>query len=304
MNKVVALLAFTALVAGCKSLGGSSGNPIADAHPVFRCAAYFDQPSLSEQQLNDIRALSRRDNGCKLILGRMYEAGRGVPRDIPQAKTVYQSLAEVEPRAYNRLGAMAEQGIGGPVDLVAARDFYQRAVSKPGNTDIEFKLAEFMENGKGGPEDLQGALKYYLSSAGALDAAWSGVQRLRAQGVPMTTAQQKRYNEIFGSSVYYRLRKKIEYLEETLKKERMTSPDSQPVSVKLEGIPGVPVPTLSLVQSSGNSAVDQKVLQGFADYRFPGEPIIAPDQKTYWLISTVRTDGKTELQRLKDLMTK
>jgi len=301
MHKVVALLAVSALVAGCKTIGGSTGNSFADAYPIFRCAAYFDVPSLNKRQFNELRALSRRDNGCKMILGRMYEEGRGVPQDIPLAKTVYESLAEVEPRAYNRLGAMAEKGIGGPVDLVAARDFYQRAVIQPGNTEIEAKLARFMEDGIGGPQDLPGAMKYYLSSTGLAGSdSWKSVDRLRAKGVPMSDEQWVRYNNIFISTVKNQVKNKLEVIERSLSKEKMSTPDSKEVRVQLESTPGSTVPVISLLQSSGNSTIDQKVLQGFSDYRFPGEPILPPGQKTYTVIPVIRTDGKTAMERFRD----
>jgi len=217
------------------------------------------------------------------------------------AKTVYESLAEVEPRAYNRLGAMAEKGIGGPVDLVAARDFYQRAVIQPGNTEIEAKLARFMEDGIGGPQDLPGAMKYYLSSTGLAGSdSWKSVDRLRAKGVPMSDEQWVRYNNIFISTVKNQVKNKLEVIERSLSKEKMSTPDSKEVRVQLESTPGSTVPVISLLQSSGNSTIDQKVLQGFSDYRFPGEPILPPGQKTYTVIPVIRTDGKTAMERFRD----
>lgn len=304
MNKVVTLLALTALISGCKTLGEpqlqSSKNQLPDA----RCVSIYKQPSISAREVEEIRYLSTQYVNCAVVLGLMYEHGHGVAQDFPKARGLYESMVGRDPSVYSRLGAMAENGVGGPVDLVAARDFYQRSVVNPGHADAEFKVAEFLEFGKGGPQDLQGALKYYLSSANGVDGALSGLQRLRSRGVTMTTAQQARYNEIFESDVRYRLRNRALAIEETLKKERMTARDSQPVTVQLEGIPGVPVPTISLVQSSGNSAVDQKVLQGYADYRFPAEPILPPEQKTYWIRSTVMTDGKTDLQRMAELISK
>ncbi len=301
MRKVVALLAVSTLVAACKPFGGPTGNPIADAYPIFRCAAYLDTPSLNQWQLAEIRSLSRRDNGCKLILGRMYEEGRGVPQDIPQAKTIYESLAKEDPRAYNRLGAIAEKGLGGPVDLVAARDFYQRAVSRPDNTYIEAKLARFMEDGTGGPQDLPGAMKYYLSSAEEVGSdSWQGVERLRAKGVPMTTGQQQRYNDVFIRTVKHQVQRKIEIIGKSLAAEKLSTPDNKAVHVQLEGSPGSVVPAISLQQSSGNDVIDQKVLQGFSDYRFPGEPIMPEGQKTYKIIPVVVTDGKTRMERFWD----
>lgn len=306
MNKVVTLLALTTFISGCKGLGEPQlqSRPAKNQLPDARCVSFYKQQSISARQVDEIRYLSTQYVNCAVVLGLMYEHGHGVPQDFAKARAVYESMVDREPGVYSRLGAMAENGVGGPVDLVAARDFYQRSVINPGHADAEFKVAEFLEFGKGGPQDLQGALKYYLSSGNGVDDALSALQRLRARGVTMTTAQQARYNEIFESDVRYRLRNKAQAMEETLKKERMTARDSQPVTVQLEGIPGMPVPTITLVQSSGNSTVDQKVLQGYADYRFPAEPILPPEQKTYWIRSTVMTDGKTDLQRMAELISK
>ncbi|MBV4476974.1 tetratricopeptide repeat protein [Pseudomonas botevensis] len=299
MNKVVAVLSLTALIAGCKPFGGP--NPIAVEYPIFHCFPYLERTSLSELELDDLRYYARRDNGCKMVLGKIYEFGRAVPQDIPRAKDIYLSVAEDDPQAYGRLGVMAEEGIGGPVDLVAARDFYQRAVAKPGNTDIELKLAQYMEEGKGGPQDLQGALTHYFnaSTAGG-ETSWKGLERLRDKGVVMTIEQQQRYNNVFVSRVKVGLRLKMKGIEKAFEKVITPATAGKTIQVQLEYSPGSLVPAISLRESSGNKDFDQQALQGFSDYRFPGVPILPPEQKTYQAIAMVRTDGKTPMQRFRD----
>ena len=300
MNKAVALLALTALIAGCQPIIPFN-NPAAQ-YPIFRCVAYFDQESISRQQVDYISDLSKRgEKGCTMILGKMYERGHGVSQDIPQAKALYQSVADVDPAAYAQLGRMAEKGIGGPPNMVEARQFYQRAVTKPGNTNVEAKLAEFMEYGKGGPQDFPGALTHYLNTAGLVgSASWQGMERMRAKGLTLTIEQQQSYNNIFTNSVEYGVRKKIKAIKKTLAKENMSVPASKTVQVQLEYTPGSLVPGISLLESSGDSAIDQKVMQGFGDYRFPADPIMPPGQKTFKAIASVRPDAEDALPSKKE----
>jgi len=297
MNKVVALLALSALIAGCKSLNHLQ---VADQEfPSFRCANYFKQASMSEQQVAEIRYLSTQNANCKVILGQMYEQGRGVPQDVGKAKDIYESVARRAPNVYSRLGDMAAAGVGGPVDLVAARDFYQRSIAEPGNTEMELKVADFLENGRGGPQDLQGALKLYFNAS-----AWDNLQRLRAKGVVMTTEQQQQYNKIYVRQVQSGVREKMREVEERLAQEKLATPERKPVLLELIYAPGSFVPVISLQQSCGSSVIDQKVLQGFSDYRFPGDPILPPEQKNHATIASVRTDGLTERERLRALSRK
>ncbi len=80
-----------------------------------------------------------------------------------------------------------------------------------------------------------------------------------------------------------------------------TSPTDpgQPVKVQLQYAPGSLVPAISIRASCGNRDIDQQVMQGFADYRFPGDPIMPPGQKTYEAIAVVRTDGMSERERIR-----
>jgi hypothetical protein len=297
MNKVVAVLALSALVAGCKSHHRS--NFADDEFPSFRCAAYFKQASISQQQFDDIRYLSTQNANCKVILGEMYEQGHGVPKNIEKAKDIYESVARRAPNVYSRLGDMAATGVGGPVDLVAARDFYERSIAEPGNTAMELKVAEFLENGKGGPQDLQGALKLYFKAD-----SWDNLQRLRSKGVVMTIEQQQQYNKVYLNRMQYGVREKIEGIEKALAQEKLSTPERKSVQLELTYTPGSLVPVIALRQSCGNSSIDQKVMQGFSDYRYPGEPILSPEQKNHTTVASVRTDGLTDRERLRALSKK
>lgn len=236
MNKVVAVLALTALVAGCKS--SSSYTQTADLSNL-RCFAYWDDKSISSLEVSYIRDLSKSGNlPCTIMLGDLYEKGRGVPQDISKAKALYQSVADKDPGAYGQLGRMAEEGIGGPVNDFDARQYYQRAVSKPEQRRSEAKLAKYMEEGRGGPQDLQGALTHYFNATQYLgDASWQGIERLRGKGLALTIEQQQRYNKIFVGSVQSGLRKRVEVIEKSLENNVNSTSASKSVQVQLEYTP-------------------------------------------------------------------
>jgi hypothetical protein len=296
MYKAVAVLAFAAFICGCHSIGSS--NPLGDMYPILRCVSLYDKDDITSDQVDTIRYLAKQENCCTMILGKLYERGHGVPQDYQQAKAIYQAAASVNPAAYSRLGTMAAEGIGGPVDLVAARDFYLRATAHPGNTEIELKVAAYLENGIGGAQDLPGALEHYFNAGKAGGSeSWKGVERLRAKGVAMTIEQQQRYNNLFVAMVRSDLETYIETAEKTLEKVTTATQPGKPVQVQLAYIPGTLVPVISLYASCGDNAIDQKVMQGFKDYRFPGDPIVPAGQKNYQAIASVRTDGMTPMER-------
>lgn len=287
----LSLLGFALILSGCQSIGSSTqDDPLAS----FRCFHFRDQSPITREQFEYIR--ERSENGdllCRIVLGDLYERGHGVPQDVPKAKALYQSVADVEVSANYQLGRMEEEGIGGPPNYVKARQFYQRAATKPGNTRSEKQLAGLMEDGKGGPQDLEGALALYFNAIKySGDDAWKGVQRLRAKGLALNAEQEKRYNEIWVSSVRGRLSKKITDAQIKMSKELKPAPAIKPVKLQLEYVPGSVVPQISLLESSGDSAFDQAVLQAMSNYRFPDEPILPEGQKTWKVIASVNLGSK------------
>ncbi len=118
-----------------------------------------DQNPITQEQVEYIQARSENgDTLCKGMLGSLYERGHGVPQDIPKAKALYQSLAEVNALAYYQLGRMEEEGIGEPTNYVKARQFYQLAAAEPGNENNATRLAELWKKEKVTLQDLEGAL--------------------------------------------------------------------------------------------------------------------------------------------------
>jgi uncharacterized protein len=283
---LLSLLGFALILSGCQSIGSGTQD---DRFANFRCVYYGDQDPITWEQIEYIR--KRSENGdllCKIVLGDLYEHGHGVPQDIPKAKTLYQSVADVEVSANYQLGRMEEEGIGGPSNYVKARQFYQRAAAKSESTRSKIQLAGLMEDGKGGPQDLEGALALYFNAIKYIgDDAWKGVQRLRAKGLALNAEQEKRYNEIWASSVRDRLGRKITDAQIKLSKEFKPAPAIKPVKLQLEYAPGSVIPLISPLESSGDSAIDQAVLQAMSNYRFPDEPILHEGEKTWKVIAIV-----------------
>ena len=270
MRKIALLLIFTALVAGCTNTGpGSPSDPFAS----MRCSKSLDQTPVPSEQIEYIREQS--DDGdlfCKNVLALMYESGTGVPQDIPKAKALFQSIADVDEAGYHNLGRMAEEGIGETPDYVKARALYQRSISV---SDSKLKLAKFMEEGIGGPQNLNGAMALYLQVSS------EGVQRLRAKGVALTPEQINDFNARWLKGVTSRIQMKIGLVKNSLPLEVTRGPALKPVWFVLKYTKGSLVPDIELLESSGDNAVDQLVLKGMSSYRFRYEPIM-PEGKTVW----------------------
>ncbi|WLG92894.1 sel1 repeat family protein [Pseudomonas cucumis] len=288
MNKAVFLLVLTALIAGCQA---TPPTPQDDFQTGLRCRLLLAKKPITAEQVEDIRESSENGNLlCKLVLGFLYETGQGVPQDVHKAKTFYQSVAVGKAAGYEQLARMAEEGIGQAPNLVEARQFYQLAVTRPGNLDSEAKLAQFMEDGRGGPQDLKGALAHYLSAARYVDdAPWQGVQRLRDKGLVLSAEQVKHYNGIWVDSLDKSLTRKALDVEQALAKQIKSGAAGKPVTLQLIGNPGSVVPQISVLESSGDSAIDQAVLKAMSDYRFFDEPILPVGQKTWQ--ATVSVDA-------------
>lgn len=292
MMKAVVLLMLTALVVGCQSIGAR--NDQEERVTTLRCWYFRDQHPLTEENIEYIREGSENGNlSCKLILGNMYERGLGMPKDVAKAKAIYQSIADVHEAAYSQLGRMAEEGVGEPVDYVKARHLYERATSEQGNKLGAVQLAKLMEDGKGGPQDLNGALALYLSSMELYeDAAWKGIQRLRARGPALSAEQEKRYNEIWGHGVRSVLTDKIQDTQRQLSKEIKPGPTIKPGKIQLEFSLGSDMPEVSLLESSGDPAIDQAMLKAVSAYRISDEPILPKSQKTWTVVSDFSLDLK------------
>lgn len=79
-----------------------------------------------------LKALAESGDGqAQLLLGHLYEHGRGVSRNAEQAARWYREAARQGlPEAQYQLGLLHELGSGVPKDLGEAESWYQRAIDQ------------------------------------------------------------------------------------------------------------------------------------------------------------------------------
>ena len=89
------------------------------------------------------------DVAAQLHLGRLYEQGRGTPRDMAKAATWYAAAVERhDPTAHYRLGRLYEEGKGVRIDFRLAASLYEKAAAA-GIADAQFALGQMHFRGRG-----------------------------------------------------------------------------------------------------------------------------------------------------------
>lgn len=293
MKKIIALLILTTVIAGCQS--STPGGMDTESLTALRCWHFRDQNPINKEHVTYIREQSKRGNlACKTILGHMYERGLGMPMDIAKAKAIYQTLADADESAYLELGRLAEEGIGEPVDYVKARALYERAAQK-GNSVAAIKLAILMEQGKGGPQNLDDALTLYTDSVKLYgDEAWRGIQRLRQQGLVLSIEQKNKCNKIWSRAFSSMFNRAMSNVREQLTKETGPKNHLESATIKLRFSVESDTPEISITKSSGDTIIDQKVLNSISNYRYHGGPMLPDEQKTWTASLTFPLEGKSE----------
>ncbi|CAM3763366.1 hypothetical protein SAMN05216575_101529 [Ectopseudomonas alcaliphila] len=283
MKKTIALLVLTTAITGCQS--SKPGSMDEESLTALRCWHFRDQNPITKEHVAYVRKQSKRGNlACKTILGHMYERGLGMPVDIPKAKAIYQALADADESAYLELGRLAEEGIGEPVDYVKAREFYERAAKK-GNNTAATKLAVLMEQGKGGPRDLDGALIIYIASPHPYKAdILNSIQRLRTQGLKLNTEEKEKYNGSWVKNFSSTLSSHIRYAQAKLSRDIKTGSSLNRATLQLKFTANSDTPEISIIESSGDAAIDQRILDSMSGYRLRSHPILPESQKT-WTIN-------------------
>lgn len=92
------------------------------------------------------------------MLGRLYETGRGVNKNLKQAISLYQAAKQSE-NAKLRLAIMYEEGIGCEKDIVKAIKLYNE-LQKLGNDFAMYKIGRFYLQGKGLKKDINNGYKW------------------------------------------------------------------------------------------------------------------------------------------------
>lgn len=110
-------------------------------------------------------AAKNGDTYSQVLLGEMYETGRGVRRDYQEAAKWYKSAADSSrAEAMVALGEMYRTGRGVPVDYSQAKIYFDRAVEFYNYWGYR-GLGKLYANGQGVPRDEAKAAAYYLEGA-------------------------------------------------------------------------------------------------------------------------------------------
>jgi len=144
------------------------------------------------------KAADKGSTSAMVELGVMYGTGSGLPKDLEQARKLFERAAEAgNPRgvtnlaevggstspdqtkaramlakaadensaeAQYQLGLMTADGVGGPKDDVAARALFEKAAAQ-GHAGALERMGEFARTGRGGPQDASAAKAYYEKAA-------------------------------------------------------------------------------------------------------------------------------------------
>jgi len=137
--------------------------------------------------LKELRPLAEHGNAeAQYRLGRMYEFGRGVPKDMAQALTwLRKSAAAGNANAQQELGVMYYNGDGVPHDETQAVAWFQKAATQ-GDATAQYNLALMHAKGAGVPADLPLAISWFRKAAeqGYVDAQFKlGVAYENGEGV-------------------------------------------------------------------------------------------------------------------------
>ena len=113
------------------------------------------------------------DAEAQYRLGRMYEFGRGIAADMPQAMIwLRKSAAQENASAQTELGAIYASGFGGvPQDDAQAVAWFQKAANQ-GNPTAQYNLGLMYAKGGGVKRDFAQAVAWYRKAAdqGQVDA--------------------------------------------------------------------------------------------------------------------------------------
>jgi TPR repeat protein len=103
-------------------------------------------------------------------LGRMYQRGKGVPKDFARAVEWYRKAAERgDAAAQGRLGFLYRVGAGVPRDLKLAQKWYRQAADQ-GNPLAQVGLGYMLMDGSGEKPDVEGAAAMFSKAAAQGDA--------------------------------------------------------------------------------------------------------------------------------------
>lgn len=126
----------------------------------------FDDPSRAALLLE--RAIAERVYGAERELAKLYETGRGVEKDLLQARQLYSAAADGNPWAARDAGRVFASDDGAEADLAAAASWYRQAADG-GVPWAAWDLAKMTEAGRGVAEDRPEALILYATALSLSD---------------------------------------------------------------------------------------------------------------------------------------
>ncbi len=136
------------------------------------------------------RRAATSDAEAKFQLSRMYELGRGTPRDAQANLSALRDAAAMgHQQAILTLAARLETGAGLSRDYDEAALWYQRAADQ-GSVRAMLKLADWARRGRGMERDHLRSVAYYrqAAEAGSAEGAWQAAKAyLEGDGVERDT---------------------------------------------------------------------------------------------------------------------
>jgi uncharacterized protein len=159
---LVLLLIVTAILPALTS--SVRAGPLEDGLEAYKKGDFDTAVSL-------LRPLAEQGNAqAEEKLGRMYQRGKGVPKDFARAVEWYRKAAERgDAAAQGRLGFLYRVGAGVPRDLKLAQKWYRLAADQ-GNPLAEVGLGYMLLEGSGEKPDVVAAAALFTKAAEHGDA--------------------------------------------------------------------------------------------------------------------------------------
>ena len=158
------------------------------ARPADNAKALFEDGvrKIETGDRSGLEVLKQAANGgypaAQFYLSKMYESGKGVKQDMPEARRWSErAAAGGDARAMHNLALYYFKGEGGPRNVTTAATWFRKAADL-GLVDSQFNLAQLYEGGFGVSQNPAEAYKWYVIAGRAGDATARGrAQALRAQ---------------------------------------------------------------------------------------------------------------------------
>jgi TPR repeat protein len=152
-----------------------------------------------ENQIEELeQSAARGDATAMYHLGRMYEYGSGVSKDVTKARQWLEKASSAgSAAAMNDLGSMCEEGKGKPRDHAEARHWYTQSAGM-GYSEAMANLGSLYRQGHGVPKDYRLAQRWYRKAAALRNAnAMNSLGWIyeKGEGVPQDYRQAQMWYE-------------------------------------------------------------------------------------------------------------